>query len=104
MHHASRSFPIPLSPPPRERSRNGPITRPARRSSPQQDSESEKGGNNARKRINVAVTDSPQHELRNADMISSVLAAVKEKSDVAAIRELASARIARMLAPRTASS
>ena len=104
MHHASRSFPIPLSPPPRERSRNGPIARPARRPSPQQDSESEKGGNNARKRINVAVTASPQHELCNADILSSVLAAAKGKSDAAAIRELAYAKIAKMLAPRTASS
>lgn len=58
VHPVSRALPIQMSPPLRERSRNCPITRPARRSSPQEDQEPEQGGHHTRKRINVAVTES----------------------------------------------
>lgn len=106
MHHGNRSFPLQISPNPRENPRLGPLTRPNRRPSPSQDSESEKGGNQARKRINVAVKFTPTftESYDCADILSSALDAARERSSAVGILELAYVLTARTLAQIVASS
>ena len=91
MQHANRSLPIQMSPPLGERTRNCPLSQPQRRASPQQDSEPEKGGSHARKRIGVAVAKLLvlTKNCRDADTLNSAHDAVEEKLSAVATWELA---------------